>query len=186
MPRINSASVDHAPEASRTTLNQLGGHGKVKNVFLAMSESATALNGFLAFSKTMNRGTLSAKSREGIAIMMAQQNHCDYCMTAHQFMARQLGMSDEDIELALKGKGGGDARSAAAIRLAAQILRTGGFVSDTDLEKARAAGLTNGDIVEIVGLIAVNTFTNLINHVNDTEIDFPNPIKVRELAGASS
>jgi alkylhydroperoxidase family enzyme len=41
------------------------------------------------------------------------------------------------------------------------------------LAQARKAGITDAEIVEIIGHVALNVFTNYLNNVSDTEIDFP-------------
>jgi alkylhydroperoxidase family enzyme len=46
-------------------------------------------------------------------------------------------------------------------------------VGDSDLQRARAAGLTDGELVETVANIALNIFINYINHVARPPIDFP-------------
>jgi hypothetical protein len=42
-----------------------------------------------------------------------------------------------------------------------------------DFRTARTAGLTDGEIAEVVANVALNIFTNYFNHVADTVIDFP-------------
>ena len=34
-------------------------------------------------------------------------------------------------------------------------------------------GFCRSVVIEVLAAIAVNTFTNLFNHVNETEVDFP-------------
>jgi hypothetical protein len=46
-------------------------------------------------------------------------------------------------------------------------------VKDSDLQRARAAGLTDGEIVETVANVVLNIFLNYINHVARTVVDFP-------------
>jgi alkylhydroperoxidase family enzyme len=48
-----------------------------------------------------------------------------------------------------------------------------GEVGDSDLQRARAAGLTDGELVETVANIALNIFINYISHVARPPIDFP-------------
>ena len=48
-----------------------------------------------------------------------------------------------------------------------------GEVSDADLQQARARGLNDSDIVETIANVALNIFTNYVNHVAQTAIDFP-------------
>jgi hypothetical protein len=48
-----------------------------------------------------------------------------------------------------------------------------GKVSAEDIAAIRKAGFSEGQIVEIVAVVAENFFTNLINNVAGTEVDFP-------------
>ena len=62
---------------------------------------------------------------------------------------------------------------AAILRLAVAIVAAKGMIEDADLDAARAAGLTEADIVETVANVVANIFTNYLNHVAATDIDFP-------------
>jgi alkylhydroperoxidase family enzyme len=53
------------------------------------------------------------------------------------------------------------------------VLARRGQVSDATLSAARAAGLDDGEIVEVVAHVALNVFTNYLNNVAQTEVDFP-------------
>ena len=48
-----------------------------------------------------------------------------------------------------------------------------GHLTDADLQRARAAGLSDGEIVEVVANAVLNIFTNYLNTAGQTEIDFP-------------
>jgi len=47
------------------------------------------------------------------------------------------------------------------------------LVSDADVNSAKAAGLSEGEIAEIVGHVALNVLTNYFNNTANTVIDFP-------------
>jgi len=64
-------------------------------------------------------------------------------------------------------------KADAAVRFAAKIARERGDVSAEDIEAVRRAGYNNGQIIEIVLHVALNTWTNYVNKVAATEIDFP-------------
>jgi alkylhydroperoxidase family enzyme len=59
------------------------------------------------------------------------------------------------------------------VRFAAQVVRSRGHVADADLQAVRAAGFADAEIIDIVLAVALNTFTNYVNEVARTEIDFP-------------
>jgi alkylhydroperoxidase family enzyme len=48
-----------------------------------------------------------------------------------------------------------------------------GKVSDAVLSEARSAGISDAEVVEVVGHVALNVFTNYLNNVAQTDIDFP-------------
>jgi Fic family protein len=58
-------------------------------------------------------------------------------------------------------------------RLAKAITETRGFPEQGLIEEFFAAGYNKAALVELVGHVAKNTFTNYINHIAETTIDFP-------------
>jgi alkylhydroperoxidase family enzyme len=103
---------------------------------------------------------------------MGELNDCHYCLAAHTVVASMAGVDAEEAVKIRKAEPT-DSKHAALIAFVKAVLDTKGYVSDVQLQAIREAGYTDGQIVEIIGGIAQNTFTNLFNHVNDTEIDFP-------------
>ena len=100
-------------------------------------------------------------------------NGCEYCLSAHSYLGLNLAkITPEEIALNRKGESG-DAKADAAVRFAAKVVRERGHVSDADLKAVRDAGFSGGQIVEIIAVTAENVFTNLLNVVAQTDIDFP-------------
>ena len=66
-----------------------------------------------------------------------------------------------------------DVKAAAAVRFASKIALDRGHVSDSDVQAVKAAGYTDAEVMEIVLHVALNTLTNYVNSVAETEIDFP-------------
>jgi len=116
---------------------------------------------------------LDVRTRERIAIAIAETNGCDYCLSAHTYLGLNLAkITPEDAALARKGSST-DPKAAAAIRFAVQVARTRGGVSDADIAAVKQAGFSEAQIVEIVALVVENVFTNYLNRVAQTDIDFP-------------
>ena len=59
------------------------------------------------------------------------------------------------------------------MRFAAKVSRERGHVSDADILAVKAAGYDDAQVIEIVMHVALNTWTNYINEVAKTDIDFP-------------
>jgi alkylhydroperoxidase family enzyme len=52
-------------------------------------------------------------------------------------------------------------------------VKTSGTVDYAELNAVREAGYTEQQVIEVCLAVASITFTNLVNRVNDTTLDFP-------------
>ena len=175
MPRINiPATVEAAPAAARPSLNAVKPKlGSVPNLFRLLAVSPAALEGYLGLSGALGKGSLDARTRERIALAIAEFNGCGYCTSAHAYIGRNLaGLSDAEIAANRNG-GSTDDRAAPAVRFAIKVAETRGQVSDADVAAVRIAGYSDAELIEIVLHVALNTLTNYVNEVADTTIDFP-------------
>ncbi len=154
--------------------------GATPNMMRTLAHSPAALNAYLAFSGALAEGSLSGKIREQIALAVSEVSGCEYCLAAHTAIGKGFGLSDKDVEAGRRGEAS-EPKAAAAVGLAVKITEGRGDVSEADLAQARKGGLTDGEIAEVVGNVALNLYTNYFNHVADPEIDFP---RVPALAGA--
>lgn len=166
------ADSDATPEASALYTAIKAKIGMVPNLYRVAGNQPAVLGGLLGLNEALSGGCFDARTREAIALAVAGLNGCDYCASAHAAISAGLRVAPETIEAHLAGRSN-DPRTAAILRLAQAIVETRGQASDADLEQARRAGLTDADIVETVGNVAANIFTNYLNHVADTDIDFP-------------
>lgn len=146
--------------------------GAVPNLFRVLGNSPAALEGYLNFSGALAGGTLNAKVREQIALAVAEINDCAYCRNAHAFIGDKVGLSEREIADA-RHVVATDERTAAILNLARNIVVQRGELSETEFKAARAAGLTDAEIVETVANVALNILTNYVNHVAQTVVDFP-------------
>ncbi len=173
MSRLTIPARDDVPEASKPILDAVHKQlGVVPNMFRLIAASPAALQGFTGNNGALAK-TLDVKTRERIALAVAQVNGCDYCLSAHSYLGLNLAkITPEEIALNRKGESG-DAKADSAVRFAAKVVRERGHVSDGDIKAVRDAGFSDGQIVEIIAVTAENIFTNLLNVVAQTDIDFP-------------
>ena len=175
MTRIPTpATIEAAPAAAQPLLQAVKEQlGVAPNLFRLVANSPAALEGYLGLSGALAKGELPAATRERIALAVAEINGCDYCLSAHTYLGRNLARLD-DAEMAANRRGAsGDAQADAAVRFAAKIAWLRGHVSDADFAAVKAAGYSDAQVVEIVQHVALNTWTNYVNTVGQTEIDFP-------------
>jgi uncharacterized peroxidase-related enzyme len=173
MPRIAPVVPTNADTKVATTLSQIEKNlGRIPNVFSTLANAPVALDGFLSLSKTLSRGRLNLRQREIIALAIAQENECQYCLSAHTQMAKGASLSETDILKARSGKSD-DPFEQALISLTKNIVRERGLISDENLGATRKAGIDDGLILEVVANVALYTLTNYANRLADTEIDEP-------------
>jgi len=146
--------------------------GAVPNLVRALGNSPAALESYLNFNGTLAHGAFSPRVREQISLAVAEANLCDYCLSAHTFVGGKLGLSNEELLDARKAVSR-TPKTDAILKLARNIVLERGEVSDAEIADARAAGLDDGEIVETVANVVVNIFTNYVNHVARTQVDFP-------------
>lgn len=175
MSRIHTpATVADAPAAARPLLDAVNKMlGSVPNLFRLVSNSPAALEGYLSLSGALGKGMLAAKTRERVALAVAEVNACGYCLAAHTYLGANMANLDSAEMIANRKGTSNDATAAAAVQFAAAVTRSRGHVSDADIAAVKAAGYDDAQIVEIVTHVALNTLTNYINSVGATDIDFP-------------
>ena len=173
MSRITIPTDEAAPAASQPMLDAVRKQlGVVPNLFRLVALSPAVLQGYLGFNAALAK-TLDVKTRERIALAVAEVNGCDYCLSAHTYLGLNLAKLDA-AEIALNRNGAStDPKAHAAVRFAALVAKARGQVNDADIAAVRAAGWTDAQIVEIVAVVAENVLTNFLNNVAQTAIDFP-------------
>jgi len=175
MSRINiPASIETAPAASQALLlavkKQLG---SVPNLFRMVSNSPAALEGYVSLFGALGKGSLPAATGERIALAVAEINGCGYCLAAHTYLGKHVAKLDDAEMTANRDGESYDAKAGAAVRFAAKVATQRGHIDPGDLKLVRDAGYSDAEVIEIVLHVALNTWTNYINEVAQTDIDFP-------------
>lgn len=173
MSRLHQIAPESATGKAKELLDAVKSKlGLVPNMTLAMSNAPAALNGYLQFSGALSQGSLPAKTRELLALTIAEVNGCDYCLAAHTAIGKMTGLTSEQIRDSRQGTAV-DPKANALIRFARLVLETKGRVSGGELRAFKDAGYDDGAVAEVVAHVALNVFTNYFNNVAETDIDFP-------------
>ena len=173
MPRLQALNPAAATGKAHALLTAVNNKlGLVPNMMRTMASSPAVLEGYLGLSGALSAGRLTSKLREQIALAVSEVNGCTYCLAAHTLLGNKAGVSDADLSAARRGEAS-DPRARAAVQFALALVRARGSVSDAELERVRGAGFGDGEIAEIVAHVALNTLTNYLNRVAQTEVDFP-------------
>src|SRR5450432_1234281 len=106
MPRLPTpASIEAAPNASQPLLQAVKKQlGIVPNMFRLIGNSPAGLEGYLGLNGALAKGALEAPTRERIALAVAEVNGCNYCLSAHSYLGKNLAKLD-DAEIAANRAG---------------------------------------------------------------------------------
>ncbi len=168
------ATIADAPAASQPMLEAVKKQlGVAPNLFRLVANSPAALEGYLGMNSALGKGALPAQTRERIALAVAEINGCDYCLSAHTYLGKNLAKLDDAEITANRSGASNDPKADAAVRFAAKVVHARGHVGEEDVRAVKAAGYSDAQVIEIVMHVALNTWTNYINEVAKTEIDFP-------------
>ena len=170
--RFQPVDSQHAPGKVRRMFAELQARlGLVPNLFRVLASAPAALEGFMNLAAALATGTLDERTRERLALAIAESSLCNYCLSAHALTAAKIGLSPVEIDDAIHASAA-EPETDAILRLARNIVVQRGEISDSDLGRARTAGLSDAQIVETIANVALNIFTSYVSHVARVPIDF--------------
>jgi uncharacterized peroxidase-related enzyme len=173
MSRLSMIDPNTAAGEARRLLDAVRSQlGVVPNFIRVLASSPKALEGFLGLYGAAAGFTLDKATQERIALTVAESNACQYCVSAHTAIGGHAGLSNDEMLLNRQGSSG-DAKAAAAVGFARALNNNLGEITTAELEAARAAGLSAAEIVEIIAVVALNIYTNILGKATRMDIDFP-------------
>ncbi|WP_405484933.1 carboxymuconolactone decarboxylase family protein [Nocardia sp. NBC_00511] len=144
--------------------------GRVPNMTRVMANSSAVLEGYLGLMGALKKASLPGPTSERIALTVGASNDCGYCVAAHTFAGKRVArLSDSEVEAAKEGTSA-DPKEAAAVAFARELTESRG---KADPAAVLAAGWSEEQVLEIVALVALQTLTNYVNKVAQTENDWP-------------
>ena len=175
MPRIPVHTVESAPADSRAELKDLESKfGKVLNIHGGMAHSPVVLQSYIALQRVIaDYGSFDGRTREAIALAVANVDECSYCQAAHSAGGKAAGLTVEEMVQVRRDSVGFDAKLAVLLILAREMTANKGTVSDASWNQALEAGWSDTELTELSTHVTLNLFTNYFNHLVDTELDLP-------------
>jgi|SRR5436190_13161967 len=174
MSRLKLVSPETATGKTKDLYGVINGRlGVVPNMMQTMGNSSAFLQGYLNLGDALGGGTLGAKIGELIALTVAEANACSYCLSAHTYISANLVKIDSGTIESARNAESTDPKINAILKFARVLVDKRGHVSDSDVAALKEIGVTEGQIGEIIGHVALNILTNYFNIAAKTEIDFP-------------
>lgn len=175
MSRIATPTLESATGATAEVYAQIKkAAGKVPNTFAAIGAyGPVALKAVLEADAALAAGSLNKQDQETIKLVVSAAVGCDYCVAAHSLMGKLSGLKPDVLKHIRASEATGDDKRDTLIRFVRTLVKTSGTISEDAFRAIKDAGYTDRQLVDIALAIAVTTFTNVFNRINDTEVDFP-------------
>lgn len=178
MPRINALDPKTATGETKALLDAVQHElGAIPNFIRVLAHSPKALSGFLGLYGALGGARIDKPMQERIALALAESNGCEYCLSAHSAIGRHAGLGDEEMLLNRLGAST-DPRAAAAVAFARALNDNAGEITTEEFDSVRSAGFSDAEIVEIIALVALNVFTNILGKSTRVDIDFPRVVSL--------
>src|ERR1700732_3397136 len=101
--RIQPVDPAYATGAIRRLFSEIRAKfALVPNLFRVLANAPVALEGLMGLSAALTRGALDEKTREQLALAIAESNLCPYCLSAHTVMAAKIGLNQVEIDDAIR------------------------------------------------------------------------------------
>jgi uncharacterized peroxidase-related enzyme len=168
--RFGHVELADMPDDLRTRIAAVADKsGFVPNVFRALARRPAELRAFLDYHDALMErdGGLSKAERELVVVATSGANHCTYCVVAHGAVLR---IRTKDPEIADRVAANPYAvelsdRERAIVDLALQIATDSATLTESDLDDARQAGLTDDEIWDVGAITALFAMSNRLAHL---------------------
>ena len=144
--------------------------GFVPNLYAFIGNSKNGLDRYLAYQTA--KTTLTNKEKEAVNLIVSQVNDCVYCQSAHTVLGKMNGFSDEQLVDIRKGKAT-DTKLDALVKLAADITKNRGKVSNENIDSFFTQGYTNENLVDLILQVSDKTAMNYLHNLTQVPVDFP-------------
>ena len=173
MSQVPLVERDVAHGDVREQLDQIhAAFGVVPSMFRAVANSPAALQSMWGSFGAFGAGSLGPAISEQLAVAVANRNECAYCLAAHTALGRKAGVTSDALAAAQTGRSD-DTRVEALLRFALTLVERRGQVDPADVDRLRDHGWSDEQIVEAIGQVALNLYTNYVNIALGVPVDFP-------------
>ncbi|OUR74615.1 alkylhydroperoxidase [Methylophaga sp. 41_12_T18] len=147
--------------------------GFIPNMYSKMANSYGLLESYLhGYELFRNETDLSAVEQEVILLTISHENGCEYCVSAHSFIADAMSKVPTDVTDAIRNNDTiTDRKLAVLSEFTRSLVIKRGLPTRADVEVFLAVGYQQHHILEIILAISVKTISNYANHLFHTELD---------------
>ncbi len=174
MPLVTPLPADHDPELAELAKFFHGTLGLIPNSVLTMQRRPEIAKAFIAMNRAVmtNRGRVTSEQKRLIGLLASTASGCRYCQAHTALAAIRFGADNARLDAIWQYRGSDlftDAEKAAFDFAVAAATVPGGV--DEPVQAALRRHWDDGEIVEILGVIALFGFLNRWNDSMGTELE---------------
>lgn len=178
MPRIKYVDGEQASSPVRNLFAEVEKTlGMIPNMFRHLANSTMGFDGYLKLKASLAGGKLGGRLQMLVTLATSEFNDSRYCVAANTKMGQDNDLLTAQECLDACRFEAAEPREAALLKFVQCVLETSGDVASVDLKSLRDNGFGDEEIVEILGTIALTTYTNYVSNVAHPDLDFP-PIPI--------
>lgn len=164
---------DNAPAGSEKILDGTAARfGFLPNIMGVMAESPAMVEAYATLHRLLaSKTSLTPQEIQVLALTIARENGCEYCVAAHTWRAEQDKLSDAAIAAIRDSQPLPDPKLAALSDFAAEMVRARGWLDDAAVERFMAAGYSRANVMDVLVAVAWKTLSTYVNHLADTPLD---------------
>lgn len=175
MTRLHSVnSLDAIGELGTIFSNIRKAVGMVPNAYAVIgTHSVQILQSMLAREGVIGSGSLTNAEVEVIKLVVSELAGCDYCVAAHTLIGKLAGLTQEQTKSVRNGNTTGNHKLDELVHFVRELQQSRGTIETSKVQAVLDAGYSEAQLIEIAFVISSITFTNVVNRINNTIIDFP-------------
>jgi AhpD family alkylhydroperoxidase len=160
-----------APEESLPVLKgALKSAGQLPNLLGVLAGSPATLRGYAKFRAELRKGRIPHATQQRIALAVAQHYRSEPGLALHRRAARQAGVGIDEVAAATKWTSA-DPKQAALLRYLKALAEHRGRADMHLHEEAREAGWSDEQLLEAIGLVALESFVAMVNVAGEIPVD---------------
>lgn len=172
--KLEEHSPESAPEGSKEVLENVQKNmGAIPNIYSYMANAPSLIQTYTAGVEAFARSSgFSKVEQEVIFLSISRENACDYCMSAHSFLADNISNVPAEVTDAIRNDQEiPDEKLRTLSDFTRKIVRKRGWIGPEDISTFVEAGYAERQVAEIITAVGLKTMSNYFNHINQTPAD---------------
>ena len=160
-----------APEGSLPILKAAStGAGQLPNLLGVLAGSPAVLRAYTRFRAELRGTALDRHTVERIALAVAEHYRSEPDISLHDRTARRAGLGIDEVTAARAWRSS-DPREAALLRWLKALVEDRAHVPVHLHEEAREAGWSEEQLLDAIALVALESFTAMVNVAGEVPVD---------------